>query len=466
MVFFGAAGDLAQKKLIPSLFNLYAKNALPEKFFVVGAAWDDYDDNSYRKFVAETITKNTAHGGYHKVIEDFAGNFVYVRGDFNDLKIYQEVKECIFNYNKKIGQCSNILYYLAVPPSLYSLMFERLAQSESMRICDQEEAWAHLLVEKPFGRDIDTARELEEKLRVSVPDEQVYRIDHYLAKNAIENILALRFANPLLRNAWNAECVESIEINLSETDDLSNRGSFYDGVGALLDVGQNHLLQMLALLLMNEVDVSNTDSVREVRAKVLESLYPDLEALMIRGQYEGYRQTKGVASDSKTETFFQVSLKSNLPLWEGTRFVLRSGKALGEAVNEAVVNFRPVDLSSHGLTSSVEKSFNSLRLKLGPDQLLELVMFVRKAGFDFELEPRKYQLVADHEPDGIYSPDAYELVLLDCINGDQTRFVSAREVEAAWKVFMPIMKHFPKLPLLSYEPGSNGPKLFEVSNNL
>ena len=455
IVIFGGTGDLAQTKLLPALFELYMQGALPDAFVIVGLSRKELTDEAYRLFVKDSVTQKNPNYKQHD-LDAFSAHIRYVSGNFDILISYEKIKTVLQEYDDSIQMCTNKLFYLAVPPQYYETIFTHLHKSEAMALCDGIGSWSRLLVEKPFGKDLETALFLEKQLCSLFADEQVYRIDHYLAKDSIENIISLRFANTILSDSWNKERIESIEVRLLETKDVANRGSFYDGIGTLRDVGQNHMLQILALLTMSAVDVHDAQAVRTARAQaLLELLEGDLEAVS-RGQYLGYVDTPGVDDSSVTETYFALSLLSSTSQWQGVRFTLEAGKALDLSVNEAIVTFKSLDMCRCAYSTQPHTHKNTLRITFSPEQRMSLSMWTKKPGFDFELEEQELELLHTASTD-TYSPEAYERVLFDCIRGDQTRFVSGAEVEAAWRFITPILELFKTLPLHQYEPGSKGP---------
>jgi len=457
IVIFGGTGDLAQTKLFPALLDLYLGKKLPDSFVIIGLSRKEMTDNEYENFVKESIIKK---GHYHEtaLVESFCQHLRYVSGSFDNMESYERIKVALADFDNSIGQCTNKLFYLAVPPQYYETIFNYLHKSNAMTLCDGVESWSRLLVEKPFGKDLTTAQALEKQLCSLFDDKQIYRIDHYLAKDAIENIISLRFANSILADSWNKDRIDSIEIKLLETKDVSSRGSFYDSIGTLRDVGQNHMLQILALLTMSAVDVHDATSVRSARTKTLQTILMDKPDTIIRGQYHGFTNTNGVNIDSMTETYFKISLLSKTPAWQGVRFTLEAGKALRESINEAVITFRPLDECNCAFAPETHSHRNVLKIRFAPEQLISLSMWTKKPGFDFELQKQELELVHTPSTD-THSPEAYERVLFDCILGDQTRFVSGAEVEASWKFITPILELFTTSPLLPYEKGSVGPVL-------
>lgn len=452
IVIFGGTGDLAQTKLYPALLDLYAHGALPTGFRIVGISRQKLTYEDYVEFVKKSLAKKV--GSYEpSVIEQFCQNIEYHDGDFSSSSTYTDLLSWLKNFDDSVMQCTNKLFYLAVPPQLYSVIFKNLDESGLMRTCDGVYSWARVLVEKPFGRDLVTAQKLEEELCSRFTEEQIYRIDHYLAKDSIENIIALRFANTILSDSWYNRQVESISIRLLETKDVANRGAFYDGVGALRDVGQNHVLQILALLTMTPSDISTVESIRVARAEVLESLINPIK--VVKGQYRGFASTAGVAPDSTTDTYFKIETALSSSRWSGVPITLEAGKALDKNINEVVVTFRPQVNWQTQAEPHVKDHRNVLTMQYSPEQKITLSVWVKKPGFAFALEERVLELSRGESVDD-YSPEAYERVLYDCISGDQTRFVSGAEVMAAWKFITPLLQS-DNIPLVIYEPGTSGP---------
>lgn len=458
-VIFGGTGNLAETKLLPALFDLYARKMLPELFTIIGLSRKDFSDEVYQSFVYETIISRVPAID-KDLLREFCTHAQFVTGSFTDRGLYERVKQKLLAFDDSIGLCTSKLFYLAVPPNLYSDIFEKLKESDAMALCEREGSWSRLLVEKPFGSDLETAQALEKQLCDLYTEDQIYRIDHYLAKDAIENIISLRFANSILSDSWNGNRIESIALRLFEAQDISMRGSFYDGIGALRDVGQNHMLQMLALLTMQPADVHNAEAMRESRLRAITSLVMHDTDLRIRGQYEGYRETNGVNPMSETETYFKLETRIDSELWKDVRVTLESGKALNESRTEAVVTFRAVDSCSCAAEGEAHTHQNVLHITFSPTQNIYLTMWVKEPGFGFKLHERKL-LLASHEGEEPYSPEAYERVLYDCIVGDQARFVSGAEVIAAWNFITPILQSFKTIPLHTYPKGSSPSSITE-----
>jgi len=455
IVIFGGTGNLAETKLLPALFDLYTQKLLPSVFTIIGLSRKEFSHDEYREFVRASILAKKS-----EVQEDelstFCARVRFASGSFDDSASYKKISDELTQFDASIGRCTSKLFYLAVPPNLYAGIFEKLKESNVMALCDGIGSWSRLLVEKPFGSDLATAEALERQLCELFKEDQIYRIDHYLAKDAIENIISIRFANSILSDSWNGTRIEEISVRLFESQDVSTRGSFFDGIGTLRDVGQNHMLQILALLTMKPADVHSSDAVRKSRLEAIQSLVMHDTDNRIRGQYSGYLETSGVDPKSTTETYFKIETHIDSESWKDVKVMLESGKALDSSFAEATVSFRPTDTCSCGAEPEVHTHRNVLRIMFSPQQSICLSMWVKEPGFIFKLHERELVL-AEEEGEVFRSPEAYERVLYDCIIGDQTRFVSGAEVTASWKFITPILESFANLPLHEYEKGTVGP---------
>jgi glucose-6-phosphate 1-dehydrogenase len=459
-VIFGASGDLAERKLLPALFDLFRKDLLPEDFFVYGVSRHEYTDKSFRKFTHEAI-KRKQSSRTSKGIADFLNRFFYISGNFEDPETYMRVAEALIAQDKQLGVCSNKAFYLAVPPSRYEIIFENLAYSglsipcvgprEKVGLSAEvlaKAGWTRILVEKPFGRDLETAQKLDAKLGLLFKEHQIFRIDHYLAKETVQNILTFRFSNVLFQPVWNKNFIERVEITLWEAGGIGHRASFYEDVGALRDVGQNHILQLLALTAMDDPGIIEADAIRKERLKILQALHcmEPKEVLLrtVRGQYESYTKEHHSLSASQTETFFRLTAFLKTERWEGVPFILESGKKMEETKTEVKIFFKPA------------KHSNILTLRIQPDEGISVVFWAKKPGFSQELEPRRLSFLYKDTIEALELPDAYERVLYDCIRGDQTLFTSTNEVAASWKFITPILEHWDTTRLYLYKEGSIG----------
>ena len=455
IVILGGSGDLSKRKLLPALFDLFHKKLLPKHFTIVGLARSPRTDEDYRAFVTEAITA-AASTAPPPAIDQFCSHVHYLAGSFDDVTSYQSLARHLDQQDQQWGSKSNCLFYLAVPPQYYETIFVNLHQIIEP---DKDRGrWSRLLVEKPFGKNLETAQILDQKLGQLFAEEQIYRIDHYLAKEAVQNILAFRFSNTLFTAPWNKDSVKSVHITLSETTDIANRGEFYDGLGALRDVGQNHLLQLLALTAMRCPESLAASDIQSRRVEVLQHLQPievdQLSTEVVRGQYEGYQKVPGVQPNSTTETYFKLRAHLKLPEWEGVPFYLSAGKALSENQVAVRVRFKDAD---HGpyQDDSCHSIGNEVLLTISPEQRMAVTLNAKEPGLALQLEQRTLTFTC-HAPDTEIT-NSYEKVLVDCLSGDKTLFTTTDEVLAAWAFISPILQHWDQVPLQSYTPGSQGP---------
>ncbi len=452
-VIFGVTGELSRRRLIPALLDLFAKGLLQPQFRVVGFSRGAYSSEEFRKFVGEIAA---AEGNRYSadLVEKFVGCTHYCQGAFEEKDAYMRLSDTLNSLDEtEIKQCSNKLFYLAVPPAYYMNIFDNLANSGLTIPCGGREGWTRVLVEKPFGKDLETAQELEKRLSKLFQEEQIFRIDHYLAKETVQNILAFRFSNILFEPLWSNIFIERVEINLFEKFGVEGRGAFYDGIGALRDVGQNHVLQMLALVAMEDPKELDAVLIRRERAKALAALKlkePVSADSLRRGQYAGYRNEEHVAPNSETETYFHIEAEVDNERWRGVSWVLEAGKRMAESKAEIRVYFKKTEtcLCPPGVEHHHQ---NVLTFRVQPDEGISVTFWAKKPGFTTELEP---QVLSFNYKDSLLDqrmPDAYERVLYDCIRGDQILFTSTKEVEVAWKFIMTVMKRWKDAPLMEYD---------------
>ena len=397
---FGVTGDLAQTKLLPALFHLYSENQLPEKFHIVGFGRRDWNHAQYKDYIKSVIGNDES---------SFYNNLSYQKGKFDNLNDYHIAAGNLKNIDNQFGQCSNKLLYLAVPPIYYETIFKNLHASGLSKPCGGHLGWTRVLVEKPFGNDLKNARSINLMLGKLFKEEQIFRIDHYLAKDTVQNILTFRKSNELFESLWNDKHIEKIKASIIESRPVGARGAFYDGVGALKDVGQNHLMQMISLIAMEVPTSENSCAIQSARGKVVKDLKPATAHKQIRAQYKGYLDEPGVAPKSQTETYFRVELQSKNKRWKKTKFVIESGKAFSHSEVKIEIYFK---------TSTKNLNQNILTFFIQPKQGIELSFGEKKLVLSFDKENKK-------------SLDAYEKILLDCIDGDHTLFASTDEVEFA-----------------------------------
>lgn len=454
LVILGATGDLASRKIVPALFHLCKKGALPPSFAAIGFGRREFGDEDFRAFLREA-TRPRIQEKDQSFFEHFLRSFAYHQGDLAKAASYDDLGAKLLAVDAQWGFCSNKLFYLAVPPENYEVILRHIASSRLAAACGPEN-WTRILVEKPFGRDLASAERLDELMGTLFKEPQIYRIDHYLAKEMAQNILVFRFSNGLFEKIWNRDFIERIDIRVWETLGVETRGAFYDGIGALRDVGQNHLLQFLAHIAMDRPAAYAADAVRLKRAEILRSLkIPDTAAIKqktFRAQYAGYREIEGVAAASETETFFRISAALDSPRWRGVPITLESGKRLGEVRKEIVVTFRHKtpclcpDRRAH-LKNKIVFSFE-------PAEGITIEFWSKQPGLAFKVERRKLNFLYREAAGRIQYIEEYEKLLLDAILGDQLLFVSTDEVRAMWRYIDPIIEAWAKndVPLLHYTP--------------
>ena len=460
LVIFGATGDLMGRKIAPAIFHLYCKNKLPKLFRVIGVARRPLSDDAFRAYLRALILPHATSDHLRQQMDRFLASFCYEQGMFESDSNYRKLGIALGNIDGEWKTCSNKLFYLAVPPHYYHVICQHLAGSGLTVPCGQNEGWTRVLVEKPFGHNLKTAETLDILLGKLFKEEQIYRIDHYLGKEMLQNILTFRFANNFLEESWNNKFIERIDIKLYEKLGVEKRGSFYDGLGALKDVGQNHLLQMLALITMNHPGTFTADRIRHKRHELLKQLVPpkkrEIRERTIRAQYQGYRRIAGVKARSTTETYFRIQAYLNNPKWQQIPIIMESGKRLGFQQKQIIVTFK------HPQPCLCPEQNNHLPnrrviFSLEPKEDITIEFFSKDPGLDFAIRKRTFDfLYRNSEPRTQYVEE-YEKLLLDAILGDQTLFVSTNEVKAMWRFIDPIVHAWEEniIPLSLYQPDTD-----------
>jgi glucose-6-phosphate 1-dehydrogenase len=474
-VIFGAAGDLAYRKLIPALYDLFLDGRLPDKFEVLGTGHGDMDDEAFRKHLFKGINKYSRHGKADSNLWDaFAERLKFMRMDVKNNKAFTELAKKLSRQDKTWKTQANRLYYLALPPSMVTPVIQGLTEAK----LSQDRSRSSIVVEKPFGEDLDSARNLNRILGEGFDESQIFRIDHYLGKETVQNILAFRFGNTLFEPVWNRRYIDHVQITVAEQDGVEQRGHYYDRAGALRDMVQSHLLQILCLTAMEAPVSLNDDEIRNKKVDVLHAIRTipsdQIHQFAVSGQYgrgwvdgkevPGYRGEENVPSNSFTETFVAVRLFVDTWRWQGVPFYLRTGKRLPAKVSEVAIQFRTVPHQTFPPTTVLDLHPNRLILAIQPQEGILLRFETKYPGTGMQLSPVTMRFFY-HEVFKIPRPDAYETLLLDAMRGDRTLFMRADETEAAWSVIMPILDVWRNMKITdfpNYQPETWGPEEAEM----
>jgi glucose-6-phosphate 1-dehydrogenase len=470
LVIFGATGDLARRKLLPALYNLAHDGALPERFNLVGVSRKEKAHEDYRAECEQAIRQFSRRKPDEDVLKALLEHVKYVPGVFDDDSVYAELQKVLDGFEREAGEPLNRAFYLATAPTFFPVIVEELGRSG---LAKHEQAEVRVVIEKPFGTSLEEARELNRRVLAIFEEPQVFRIDHYLGKETVQNLMAFRFANGMFEPLWNRNYIDYVQITAAEDLGIGSRAGYYDKAGALRDLIQNHMLQLLCHVAMEPPVSFTAEEVRNEKVKVLKSIPEptpeEIPKIAIRGQYTkghaggedvpGYLEEEGVPADSRTETFAALRLEVDNWRWAGVPFYLRTGKRLARKVTEIAVTLKPVPHLAFNQAGSLGVQPNQLVMTLQPNEGVSLSLVAKIPGTRMIIRPVNMEF--------LYgtaflseSPEAYERLITDAMRGDATLFTRNDEVEAQWRICDPIVKAWEASPegLARYEAGSQGPR--------
>jgi glucose-6-phosphate 1-dehydrogenase len=468
LVLFGVTGDLARKKLMPAVYDLANRGLLPPGFSLVGFARRDWEDQDFGEVMHEAVKQHARTPYRESVWTQLCDGIRFVPGEFSDDDAFDQLGQTVATLDAERGTEGNVAFYLSVPPKFFPVVCKQLARSGLSQ--PVEGSWRRVVIEKPFGHDLASARELNAVVEDVFPPDAVFRIDHYLGKETVQNLLALRFANQLFEPIWNSHYVDHVQITMAEDIGIGGRAGYYDGIGAARDVIQNHLLQLLALTAMEEPVSFDAQDLRAEKEKVLSAvrLPADLSKSTARGQYaagwqggeqvRGYLEEEGTAQGSTTETFAAVTLDIDTRRWAGVPFYLRTGKRLGRRVTEIAVVFKRAPHLPFETTATEELGQNALVIRVQPDEGVTMRFGSKVPGTAMEVRDVTMDFGYGHSFTES-SPEAYERLILDVLLGDPPLFPRHEEVELSWRILDPVIAHWAaKGRPDPYPAGSWGPE--------
>ncbi len=479
IVIFGASGDLSSRKLLPSLYELFRRKRVPDNFFIVGVARSELTDESFKELVSAAILNDSSGESNITRIADFLDRCFYISGQYDEADTYTKLAHLTTELSQTFNTLGNVIFNLATPPNLYNIIVEKLSKGGLIKKGQDANPFNRVIIEKPFGRDLESAVALNKELLAFLDDNQIYRIDHYLGKETVQNIMAFRFANLIFEKVWNRTYIDHVQITVSEELGVGHRAGYFDHSGLVRDMLQNHILQLLALVTMEAPAKFDADMIRDEKVKVMKAIRPftvsSTPSTMIRAQYregiikgkkvKGYLDEKGIDSQSSTETFVATKLYIDNARWEGVPFYLRAGKALKEKKTQIAVVFKQVPHSM--FVANINENPlgpNVLIFGIQPEQGVFLKFQAKAPGSKMCLHPLEMEFNYS-DVFGLEMSDDYETLLLDCMIGDQTLYWSEKGVEVSWELFTPVLEEWSRSDsedgesnLLYYEAGSWGPK--------
>lgn len=478
MVIMGATGDLTHRKLMPALYDLAAERSLPHGFAVVGFSRKDKSHEDFRADMREAVSEFARHPLDPEIWDSFARGLFFQQADFRDEACFHELDALLHRIDEERGIPGNRIFYMATPPTVFGLIGDMLGKTQLVSPRASGENWTRVVIEKPFGRDLESAQALNAELLRTFREDQVYRIDHYLGKETVQNIIVFRFANGIFEPVWNRNYIDNVQITAAEEIGIDQRGEYYETAGALRDMVQSHLLQLLTLTAMEPPSSWHPNAVRDEKVKVLRAVQrydaARVEGEVVRGQYgpgwiggkevEGYRAEPGVAADSSTETYAALKMQIRNWRWAGTPFYLRTGKRMPKRETEIIVTFKRPPLSLFQGQDGAQLPPNVLAMRIQPDEGISLKMIAKVPGQKMQIQPVDMDFLYGSSFSR-QSPSAYERLLLDVMLGDSTLFTRRDEVEQSWEIITPILEvwaHDPPPHFPNYGAGTWGPKEAET----
>ncbi len=464
MIVFGGTGDLAHRKLAPALYNMHLEGLLPDQFQMIGLGRKEKSDNQYRKELAASVEEYSASSWDAGRWAELENRLYYQAGDLRDNQTYETLRDKADHINIESSDDYNILYYLAVAPQYFPLAASKLKRHQRT---PRGGGWRRIMIEKPFGYDLKTASELNSNLTAAFKEDSIYRVDHYLGKEMLQNILTIRFANSLFEPLWNNRFIDSVQISALEKEGIGDRGRYYDRAGAMRDMFQSHLLQMLAVTAMEPPLVKSVEAIKDEKLMLLKAVNPGSmdngNGGIVLGQYGGYLEEKDIRSRSLTETYAAVKLEIDNDRWRGVPFYLRTGKKLHDKLAKIVIQFKkPPDIYDGELGEKLKQAEgtleNLLTLKIQPSEGVVFQFNIKKPGTVDQIAPAAMDFCQPCAY-AINTPEAYEYLLTDAMKGDPARFTTWSEIEAAWKLTDGLYSHFKDTrgQVHLYEQGSRGP---------
>ncbi len=461
IVIFGASGDLTRRKLVPSLFDIYCKQRMPEPWRIVGVSRTQMSDDEFRACLVESIQEFTPHKFDGEHWGAFSPNISYIPGDLANVASLISLDERLAIAETENDGPANRIYHLAIAPRLYENAITNLGRAAMVA---EDNGWRRVVIEKPFGHDLPSARSLNDSVHTVLKESQIYRMDHYLGKETVQNIMVFRFANSLFEPVWNRNYIDHVQITVAESVDIGHRAGYYDGVGVVRDMVQNHVLQLLSLVAMEPPVSFDADALRNEKVKLLSSLrlYEPEDVLehTVRGQYRGYLECEGIAINSQTPTYAALCLFIDNWRWQGVPFYLRSGKALSEKTTEISIIFKRPPHLMFPMPEGHQIRANRLSICIQPDEGIHFSFQVKVPDTAADMQEVRMNFSYIDNFDALAIPEAYERLLLDVIKGDASLFTRGDAIELAWRLVDRILATWESEnppPLYIYEPGSWGP---------